>query len=294
MQINKKTYHSKVLLFGEYLILEQAKALAVPFPEFSGAWKFVKDPESQNPYYKDFLRLLDFMHTQGMNDFIELEEFEEAIRNGLCFDSTIKTGYGTGSSGAVVAGVYDQFLKKNKATKDFAIIRARLSAIESFFHGNSSGLDPLVSYFDQALLVDNDKSVSKVEFTKPDLSYYLLDSGKSRSTQPLVKIFKQKKQAVTFIEDVLNPLTMISDRAIDQFIANDAGLMDSILQISKLQFEGFQEMILAEFKEMWKKGLESNTFALKLCGAGGGGFYLAIGDSQDIENNFDGNALKLF
>lgn len=294
MQINKKTYHSKVLLFGEYLILEQAKALAVPFSEFSGAWKVAKDPENQNPYYEDFLRLIDFMYTQGMNEFMKLEKFEQAIKEGLCFDSTIKTGYGTGSSGAVVAGIYDQFLQKDKATKDFRIIRARLSAIESFFHGNSSGLDPLVSYFDQALLVDSDKSVSKVEFTKPNLSYYLLDSGKSRSTQPLVEIFKKKKQSVTFIEDVLNPLTMISDRAVDQFLANDAGLMDSILQISKLQFEGFQEMILPGFKDMWKKGLESNAFALKLCGAGGGGFYLAIGNSEDIRNNFYGNALKLF
>ncbi len=294
MQINKKTYHSKVLLFGEYLILEESKALAVPFPEFSGAWKVVKDPKSQNPYYKDFLRLIDFMYIQGINEFIELEEFELAIRKGLCFDSTIKTGYGTGSSGAVVAGIYDQFLQKDKATKDFAIIRTRLSAIESFFHGNSSGLDPLVSYFDQALLVDNDKSVSKVEFTKPDLSYYLLDSGKSRSTQPLVEVFKQKKQSVAFVEDVLKPLTVISDRAVGQSLANDSGLMDSILEMSKLQFVGFQEMILAEFKEMWKKGLDSNTFALKLCGAGGGGFYLAIGDSEDIENNFDGIALRLF
>lgn len=294
MQINKKTYHSKVLLFGEYLILEQAKALAVPFSEFSGTWKILTDPENQNPYYEDFLRLIEFMNTQGMNEFMKLEEFEQAISKGLCFDSTIKTGYGTGSSGAVVAGIYDQFLRKDKATKDFTTIRARLSAIESFFHGNSSGLDPLVSYFGQALLVDTDKTVRKVEFTKTELSYYLLDSGKSRSTQPLVEIFKKKKQSVAFLEDVLKPLTIISDNAIDQFLTNDTGLIDSILQISKLQFEGFQEMILPAFKDIWKKGLDSNTFALKLCGAGGGGFYLAIGDSADIKNNFGGHALKLF
>ena len=50
-----------------------------------------------------------------------------------------------------------------------------------------------------------------------------------------------------------------------------------------------QEMIPKLFQKLWKDGLESNDYYLKLCGAGGGGFILGL--TRDIENakkHFDG------
>jgi len=40
-------------------------------------------------------------------------------------------------------------------------------------------------------------------------------------------------------------------------------------------------MILPEFMSIWRMGLESDEFYLKLCGAGGGGFIL--GFAQDMK-----------
>ncbi len=40
-------------------------------------------------------------------------------------------------------------------------------------------------------------------------------------------------------------------------------------------------MIPKQFHELWKKGLESNDYYLKLCGSGGGGYIL--GFTEDIE-----------
>jgi mevalonate kinase len=40
-------------------------------------------------------------------------------------------------------------------------------------------------------------------------------------------------------------------------------------------------MIPHKFEEIWRKGLETNAYYLKLCGSGGGGFVL--GFTQDFE-----------
>lgn len=294
MQLNKKTYHSKVLLFGEYLILEQAKALAVPYPAFGGEWSQLQDPERNNPFFQDFLDMIKYLREEGLDNYIELDRFEAEIYEGLYFNSNIPTGYGTGSSGALVAGIYDRFLLAEKETKDFVEIRSRLSAIESFFHGNSSGVDPLISFFDKPILVDSDGSIRPVDLNVPKISVYLLDSAKSRSTQPLVDIYKAKKKSEAYLEDMIKPLISLSDKSVDQFLNKDAVLLESILKLSKLQFDGFQEMILPEFVGLWQKGLQSETYAVKLCGAGGGGYYLAFGDESQIKAHYHGLALKLF
>ena len=40
-------------------------------------------------------------------------------------------------------------------------------------------------------------------------------------------------------------------------------------------------MIPPDFKKIWRYGLDSNDYKLKLCGAGGGGFILGI--TKDFE-----------
>ena len=51
--------------------------------------------------------------------------------------------------------------------------------------------------------------------------------------------------------------------------------------LSALVLQYFKPMIPAEFHELWKKGLETNAYYLKLCGSGGGGYVL--GFTQDLE-----------
>jgi mevalonate kinase len=40
-------------------------------------------------------------------------------------------------------------------------------------------------------------------------------------------------------------------------------------------------MIPDQFEALWKKGIETNAYYLKLCGSGGGGFVL--GFTEDME-----------
>lgn len=294
MKENKRAYHSKVLLFGEYLVLEQAQALAMPLRKFKGDWGQVDNPKIKNPYFKEMLSLLAFFQDKKLDEFLDLKIFGDAIQSGLIFNSNIRNGYGAGSSGALIAGIYDQYVFDNAKTDDFIEIRQRLSTMECFFHGKSSGIDPLISFYDTPLLVDQNSSIGQVHIPAQSCSFYLLDSEVSRSTQPFVDIYNEKKRDADFNSRILQPLKESSNRAIEGFLNGDSNSLSNIELLSKLQFEGFKEMILPAFVPLWEKGLSTGDFYLKLCGAGGGGYYLAIGSEQHILDNFKGTALKLF
>ena len=53
--------------------------------------------------------------------------------------------------------------------------------------------------------------------------------------------------------------------------------------ISKIEWDLYKPMITKEIKSLWKESLNSEKFSIKLCGAGGGGAYLAYGElPEDI------------
>ena len=53
-------------------------------------------------------------------------------------------------------------------------------------------------------------------------------------------------------------------------------------------------MIPSEFHELWKKGIETNTYYLKLCGSGGGGFMLGFTkDYEATKKALKGHRLEL-
>lgn len=290
-----KVYRSKVLLFGEYLVLAKAKALASPLSQFSGKWVWLQEPQKTNPYYEAFLSLLAYFWKEGCDEFLDLSSLERDIRAGLHFESDIKVGYGTGSSGALVAALYDRYSKENDGFKRLDLIREKMIRMESFFHGKSSGVDPLVSYTNKTVLLEGSGEIEIMDLAQKGISALLIDSGKSRSTEALVDIFKAKLEKLEYRQTVIDPLKAYSDQAIDAFLSGDRQTVYNLVKhISALQFDGFQEMILPEFKQAWEASLREDSYGLKLCGAGGGGFYLAFGDEESIRQRFSRyNCIKL-
>ena len=72
--------------------------------------------------------------------------------HGLYFESSIPQSYGIGSSGALCAAIYARYTTElippsgSITQKDIKELRHIFSGIESFFHGKSSGIDPLSCY----------------------------------------------------------------------------------------------------------------------------------------------------
>ena len=142
-------FYSKILLFGEYGIIEDSKGLSIPYNFFNGALKIAENPtlesKKSNNILADFYSYLK--HLDELD--LDLISFEKHIKKGLYFDSSIPKGYGVGSSGALVAAVYDKYsnnkitVLENLTREKLLVLKSIFSKMESFFHGKSSGLDPL-------------------------------------------------------------------------------------------------------------------------------------------------------
>ena len=285
-------FYSKILLFGEYGIIEDSKGLSIPYNFFKGALKLPDSPSEKSK--QSNLILIDFCsYLKQIGDLdLDLILFEKHINEGLYFDSSIPKGYGVGSSGALVAAVYDKY-SNNKITVLENLTREKLlklkiifSKMESFFHGKSSGLDPLNSYLSIPILIKSKDDINVTgipsQKSKGAGAVFLLDSGKTGSTDPMVSIFMEKMKSEGFRKMISSQFIKHTNICVDSFLSGDINkLLQNTKKLSRIVFENFKPMIPDEFHHLWKKGIDSGSYFLKLCGSGGGGYIL--GFAPDIE-----------
>ncbi len=265
-------YPAKVLLFGEYTIINGGSALAIPLNTYGGNW--VRHNEDTG--------LLNFFeYLRDLSD-VDQKLVEQAISENWLFQSNIPMGCGIGSSGALTAATYDAlFIKNIQAPTE---IKHKLSEIESFFHGRSSGMDPLTSYLNSPILVRREE-VELID-KLPDLDQlYLYDSGRKRNSKPLIEYYQMMIDADTSFKNAVLALSRFNDRIIQELIQKQ-DISRTFKEISEIEYEHFSRMIPNELKTIWKAGLDSDQYYMKLSGAGGGGFFLVhtkLGDSLDLD-----------
>lgn len=217
---------------------------------------------------------------------MDLNAFEEEVERGLFFDSDIPVGYGIGSSGAICAAVYERFgPHKSPGEMDggaaMARIKKRLGTMESFFHGKSSGFDPLVIYYNRPLTIGGDGGVSVAAIGQSTgvygLDFFIVDTGQPSKTHSLVTEFLSHYAPDGVVSNEGKTLSRLANACVDGLIKGEhMALHESVKQLSALQLAGFRRMIPDLFVSHWKEGLDSGLFSLKLCGSGGGGYLLGI------------------
>jgi mevalonate kinase len=277
-----RSFASKVLLFGEYSVIKNSNALAMPYPLFEGKLGFDKNTKGgRDPELSALASYLKKSEERGILDYdFDVSSFSFDVGQGLFFDSTIPQGYGVGSSGALVAALYERYGQSDQRELPIEELKRRLAIMESHFHGSSSGFDPLVSYVNCPILKKVGEGLSSVAFKedpKGEGALFLLNTGRSRKTEPLVNLFLEKCKAEEFSYLCESELLPVTNICIDHFLDNDMEkLWDSFFQLSHFQFEHFTPMIPKLFVDLWEQGLENRQFSLKLCGAGGGGFLMGM------------------
>lgn len=290
-------FYSKILLFGEYGIIKDSKGLSIPYNFFKGALKKDVDLKGtalqSNQSLAKFAGHLDKIQeeTPDLVSF-DLETLKRDIGDGLYFDSSIPQGYGIGSSGALVAAVYDKYafnkitVLENLTREKLLKLKVILGKMESFFHGKSSGLDPLNSYLSLPILINSQDNVESTSIPSQNLkgsgAVFLLDSGISGETAPMVEIFMEKLKNEGFRKVLKDQFIKHTDACVDDFISgNMKSLFSNLKELSHVVLDHFKPMIPEKFHQLWKQGIETNEYYLKLCGSGGGGYIL--GFTQDIE-----------
>lgn len=272
-------YPAKILLFGEYSVIAGSEALAVPVSNFGATWH---QSDITNESNQKLLRFLTFLsHESGeFGEIIDIPKFREALADGLYLLSDIPEGYGLGSSGTVCAAITDRFGREKISELSLNGLKDLFAKMERYFHGKSSGLDPLVSYLQKPVLVNSDKTLEIPEFSwqnKASLPEILLfDSGMPRSTGPLVQHFHDKLQNADFHHEVYQKLLPLVSKTVSSWINGSECSFDQIKQISAWQYTHMPEYIPNRVAELWKKYLDSDSLSFKLCGAGGGGFFLVF------------------
>ncbi|MDO5978171.1 mevalonate kinase [Flavivirga spongiicola] len=287
-------FYSKILLFGEYGIIKDSKGLSIPYNFYNGALKTDENPSNtaieSNASLKGFVSYLENINPELVTFDITL--LKQHVHAGMYFDSSIPQGYGVGSSGALVAAIYDKYAQ-NKITVLENLTRVKLlklkaifSAMESFFHGKSSGLDPLNSYLSIPILINSKDNIEATgipsQKNEGKNAVFLLDSGIIGETAPMVSIFMENMKQEGFRSMLKDQFIKHTDACVDDFLnGNIKSLFKNTKSLSKVVLNHFKPMIPQQFHELWKKGIETNEYYLKLCGSGGGGYIL--GFTEDID-----------
>ena len=161
MKVNSDIFYAKILLFGEYSVIHNSKGLIIPYGHFRGELAFLNNnrytdydyAKTSNKHLKEFANHLSLnKKTNKLNVEIDVDAFINDIHKGMFFESTIPQGFGLGSSAALVASVYSKYAKnkvvssKKISSDEINKLKNDFSELESFFHGTSSGVDPLNSY----------------------------------------------------------------------------------------------------------------------------------------------------
>lgn len=299
MSSTPKDFNSKILLFGEYGVIHNAMALSIPYGEFGGRLTFqpthlnAAEAQKSNLSLKNYANhLAHLIDSQKLPFVFDIELFEREIEQGLVFDSSIPQGFGVGSSGALVAAIYDRYaLEKISNTesisgKETVRLKESLARMESFFHGKSSGMDPLICYLAHPMLIESKENINKVGLPESKLSgksgIFLLNTGQPGNTQPLVNLFLEKCKEEGFLSVVKQEIIPFSDNCIKAFLKGEAQEMfENLKELSALALSYLNPMIPRRFRKVWKRGLVTQSYYLKLCGSGGGGYLL--GFAEDLE-----------
>ena len=292
--LNTGDYPGKILLFGEYSVIENSDALVFPYRAVSAELIFPEDFAVDGVVSESnrvLVALAEHIHRMqdesDSNLGIDAASFRRDANKGMILKSTIPLRYGLGSSGALCAAVYDRYAymkppRNSNVTQElYRKTRNILASMESFFHGRSSGIDPLCSYFNRGLHIQGDGTILGLNPEAPPhaCTAFLIDTGMPRETGKLVALFGTMLKDPDIAGIFRNQYVPLVNEVIHAF-NEDGPCYEWIQKLSLFQYRFFEPMIPVKFRAVWLYGIESGYYALKLCGSGGGG--MILGFTKDL------------
>ncbi|WP_185869556.1 GHMP family kinase ATP-binding protein [Blattabacterium cuenoti] len=289
----KSIFSAKILLFGEYGIIKNSSGLSIPHNFYKGCLKFYKKKEiiyhNSNYIIKKYCDFLYILEKKNILKELDLNKLYKDIQKGLFFHSNIPQGYGIGSSGALVAAIYNKYAK-NKIKyfhNNIIVLKKIFSKMEYFFHEKSSGIDPLICYLNFPLFIRSEKEIYKIKIPNNKKNgigaIFLLNSGITKKTNYMINFFLKKFKHQTFKKILKEEFMEYNKKCIEAFLKEDFKiLLKNVKKLSIWVFKHLRPMIPKNICKIWEEGLFNNIYYLKLCGSGGGGFILGFTPNYDI------------
>lgn len=287
-------FPAKILLFGEYTVLTGSKGLAIPFERFYASFKMWENTQNLDSNFRLDDLCAYLKSSKILSETMDLDKFEADISAGSYLNSNIPIGYGIGSSGALCAAIYAHYSHNFERKNSYSIdeinhFKDIMSLMENYYHGSSSGLDCLVSLVNQPILVSGRHQYTVMN--APDLkavgNLYLYDSAVTRKTASFVYGFLKKYESDERYKSIIDEHTILIDQLIENVIQQDSvAFKRNMVELSHFQYLHFSDMIPDAVKALWMDGLKSKEYYFKLCGAGGGGYFMVYAHnplSEDLK-----------
>lgn len=317
MQKISDIFYGKIILFGEYGIIFDSMALTIPFTHFHGElsfnnrynkfkytdYDFANNSNVQLEAYSSYLKKLNDRGVLEME--FDFNAFVRDLDNGLYFESSIPQGFGLGSSGALVASLYSQYAfnkiqgGRSVTREETLQLKKIFSQMESFFHGKSSGIDPLNSYIQFPLLIKSKTDIETVGIPRNKINgnsaIFLINTGRPGKTEPVVNLFLENCKDPDYFSVITNEFIPLNNSCIENIISGDLEpFFTNLHKLSELQYNYFRDMIPESFLGVWRDGLEGSDYKLKLCGSGGGGYLLGFTENlPETQAHFAAKKMEL-
>lgn len=278
---------AKILLFGEHSVLMGSSAVTLPLWDFSAQLRFPDADKKVSDFAKDsnyllkqFFNYLNERQSWFQED-INYRLFKNALDKGLFLESNFPTGCGLGSSASVCVAVYKAFGTCNAL--DNEKLMDLYGRMESFFHGKSSGIDPLTIHMQRPVVINK----GKIEFIEGnenllnDIKIYLLNSRIQRNAQKMINLFQDELNNDDFKDQFLAEYIPVLETIKDKISAGNGNVEWELLkELSTQQFRFFKNLIPEPISSIWNK---NPSACFKLLGAGGGGYFLVF-SKKDIRS----------
>ena len=289
----RERYYSKVILFGEYSMIFDSTALMVPLKKFSAQWRFASPLEASGGTASNasLHRFADYLSTlENTKNIIDIQRLKHNLNLGLFLSSDVPSGYGLGSSGTLVAAVYDGYAKHK--TKNLLQLKTLFGQMESHFHGSSSGIDPLQCYLGKPFkITPKNVEILKEDFLNKGIRICLIDTKIKSNTKPLVNHFKAQRENPEFLQSYQKEYVPYVKKCMNALIWYDKEVFfNSLKQLTKGQLEFLRPMITDNTLDLFTTNFDFN-FGVKISGSGGGGYVLGFTDNvekaSDLLTNFE-------
>jgi mevalonate kinase len=296
MPLYGNTFHAKIMLFGEYSVLAGSSAALIPYNRYSaslvipGLKPSGNNATESNNIIRAFLGFLTGSGTGFFGQYIDLLRLRIDVEKGLYCQSPIPQKYGLGSSGALCAAIFSAYHKETVAPSDLPLadLHSILARMESFFHGSSSGVDPLVIFLNEPLAIING------EYLKPrnnglrfntGITIFLLDTELPGETANGLKAFQKLMNKENYKKNFREQYIPLINRLVSEWIIGKLSV-NTIMDLSGAQEKLLRPMIPDAYRELWVNGITSGKYSLKLCGSGGGGMILGFTGNVNETRNY--------
>jgi Mevalonate kinase len=272
----------------------EPNALLVPFNKAMAQWQFCLDPErrdaiASNKNLRHFCSYL--MRNQKLSGCLDTQRFSDELEHGLFLDSNIPRGYGLGSSGALVAAVYERYALR--FFENLSSLKSVLAEMENSFHGNSSGNDPLQCYLGKPFKITKEKGIEVLDFdfSLSPIRVFLIDTKKKSPTGPLVDYYMAQRKQPSYLEAFQQCYLPCVSSCIDAFLEHrSVDFFLSLEMLTSMQMDFLRPMITDNTLSLFN-GTFGFHFGVKILGSGGGGYVLGFTDdvlqAEKVLSDFD-------